>query len=80
MWHGIRYMLTHGGLMSDPPYDVTAFVRTRENLTRPDAQIVIGNMSMSIAEEGFTVDVSWRTNRVLPLSATTCFRRAAAAS
>jgi choline dehydrogenase len=57
MWHGIRYMLTHGGLMSDPPYDVTAFVRTRKNLTRPDAQIVIGNMSMSIAEEGFTVDV-----------------------
>ncbi len=50
-------MLTHGGLMSDPPYDVTAFVRTRKNLTRPDAQIVIGNMSMSIAEEGFTVDV-----------------------
>jgi choline dehydrogenase-like flavoprotein len=57
MWHGLRYMLTHGGLMSDPPYDVTAFVRTRKNLTRPDAQIVIGNMSMSIAEEGFTVDV-----------------------
>jgi choline dehydrogenase-like flavoprotein len=50
-------MLTHGGLMSDPPYDVTAFVRTRKNLARPDAQIVIGNMSMSIAEEGFTVDV-----------------------
>jgi choline dehydrogenase len=57
MLHGIRYMLTHGGLMSDPPYDVTAFVRTQKNLSRPDAQIVIGNMSMSIAEEGFTVDV-----------------------
>jgi choline dehydrogenase-like flavoprotein len=57
MLHGLRYMLTHGGLMSHPPYDVTAFVRTRKNLDRPDAQIVIGNMSMSIAEEGFTVDV-----------------------
>jgi choline dehydrogenase len=55
--HGLRYMLTHGGLMSDPPYDVTAFVRTQKNLPRPDAQIVIGNMSMSVAEEGFTVDV-----------------------
>jgi choline dehydrogenase len=57
MYHGLRYMLTHGGLMSHPPYDVTAFVRTRNGLKRPDAQIVIGNMSMSIAEEGFTVDV-----------------------
>jgi choline dehydrogenase-like flavoprotein len=55
--HGLRYTLTHGGLMSHPPYDVTAFVRTRKGLPRPDAQIVIGNMSMSIAEEGFTVDV-----------------------
>jgi len=57
MLHGMRYMLTHGGLMSDPPYDVTAFVRTNDTLSRPDAQIVIGNMSMAIAEEGFTVDV-----------------------
>jgi choline dehydrogenase len=57
MWHGMRYMLTHGGLLSDPPYDVTAFVKTRKDLNRPDAQIVIGNMSMSIADEGFTVDV-----------------------
>ncbi len=57
MWHGLRYMLTHGGLMSHPPYDVTAFVKTRKELSRPDAQIVIGNMSMSIAEEGFSVDV-----------------------
>src|ERR1700728_4405916 len=57
MYHGLRYMLTRGGLMSHPPYDVTAFVRTRKNLPRPDAQIVIGNMSMSIAEEGFTLEV-----------------------
>lgn len=57
--HGLRYKVTHGGLLSYPPYDVTAFVRTRSNLLRPDAQIVIGNMSMDMkaAEEGFSVDV-----------------------
>lgn len=57
--HGLRYALTHTGLLACPPYDVVAFVRTRENLTRPDAQIFIGAMSMdmSTAAEGFTVDI-----------------------
>lgn len=57
--NGLRYMLTHGGLLSYPPYDVTAFVRTRPNLDRPDAQLVCAAMSMDLGkdEEGFTVDV-----------------------
>ena len=57
MLHGLRYILTRTGLLAAPPYDLTAFVRTRENLTRPDAQLFIGAMSMAIAEEGFSVDV-----------------------
>lgn len=57
MLHGLRYMLSHTGLLAHPPYDVTAFVRTRQNLTRPDAQIFIGAMSMAAAEEGFSVEV-----------------------
>jgi len=59
MLHGVRYMLTRSGLLAAPPYDLTAFVRTRENLTRPDSQLFIGAMSMAMSEgdEGFSVDV-----------------------
>jgi hypothetical protein len=59
MLHGVRYMLTRSGLLAAPPYDLTAFVRTRENLTRPDSQLFIGAMSMAMTEgdEGFSVDI-----------------------
>ncbi len=55
LMHGIRYFLTHTGLLAAGPYDVTAFVRTRPGLDRPDAQIVCGPMSMDMAAwEGFS--------------------------
>ncbi|MFS0736629.1 GMC family oxidoreductase N-terminal domain-containing protein [Sphingomonas sp. 1P06PA] len=54
LMHGLRYMLTHAGLLAHSPYDVTAFVRTQPGLDRPDAQLVCGPMSMDMAAwEGF---------------------------
>ena len=53
--HGIRYTLFRSGLLAHSPYDVTAFVRTRPGLDRPDAQLVCGPMSMDLAAwEGFS--------------------------
>ncbi|MFC4312268.1 GMC family oxidoreductase [Steroidobacter flavus] len=53
--HGMRYALLRSGLLACSPYDVTAFVRTRPGLDRPDAQLVAGCMSMDLAAwEGFS--------------------------
>ncbi len=55
LMHGARYMMFHSGLLANGPYDVTAFVRTRPGLDRPDAQLVTGPMSMDMAAwEGFS--------------------------
>ncbi len=52
--HGARYLTTHSGLLAHSPYDVTAFVKTRPGLDRPDAQLVTGPLSMDMAAwEGF---------------------------
>jgi choline dehydrogenase len=54
-WQGLRYMLSHSGLMASPPYDITAFVKTRPGLTRPDAQLVAAPMSVDLkAWKGFS--------------------------
>jgi choline dehydrogenase-like flavoprotein len=57
--HALRYFINQTGLLSAPPYDVTAFVRTRPGLDRPDAQLFVGAMSEDVAaaEEGFSVEV-----------------------
>ncbi len=55
LMHGARYMMFHSGLLANSPYDVTAFVRTRPGLDRPDAQLVTGPISMDMAAwEGFS--------------------------
>jgi choline dehydrogenase-like flavoprotein len=52
---GLRYMLSHSGLMASPPYDITAFVKTRPGLARPDAQLVAAPMSVDLkAWKGFS--------------------------
>ena len=53
--HGARYMLSHSGLMAAPPYDLAAFVKTRPNISRPDATLVAAPMSVDLkAWKGFS--------------------------
>jgi len=42
----LRYFLSRGGLMSTSSHEVWAFVRTRPELTRPDAEIVFAPISL----------------------------------
>lgn len=50
----IKYVLTHKGLLSTGPFDVTAFVKADPASTRPDAQLVAGAMTMDLSKwEGF---------------------------
>lgn len=43
-WNGARYFLTRGGPMA-ATYDINAFVRTRPELNRPDAQLTFWALS-----------------------------------
>jgi len=53
--HGLRYLLSHSGLMAAPPYDIAAFVKTRPGIARPDAQLVAAPMSVDLkAWKGFS--------------------------
>jgi choline dehydrogenase len=42
-----RYFATHRGPMATPAYDVLAFVKTRPDLDRPDAQLLTSPFSVS---------------------------------
>lgn len=53
--HALRYMLTHSGLLANPPYDVTGFAKTRPGLALPDVQLVAGPLSVDLpAWKGFS--------------------------
>jgi choline dehydrogenase len=53
--HGARYMLSHSGLLAYPPYDLAAFVKTRPNISRPDATLCAAPMSVDLkAWKGFS--------------------------
>lgn len=43
-WNGLRYLLTSGGPMA-ATYDINAFIRTRPDLNRPDAQLTFWALS-----------------------------------
>lgn len=43
----LRYMLTRSGPMATPAYDVVAFVKTRAESDRPDAQLLATPLSLS---------------------------------
>ena len=56
--HALRYALFHSGLLSCPPYDVTAFVKSRPDLARPDLQLVAGAMSVDLKRwKGFSAGI-----------------------
>jgi choline dehydrogenase-like flavoprotein len=56
--HALRYSLLHSGLLACPPYDVTAFVKSRPGLARPDVQLVAGAMSVDLKRwKGFSAGI-----------------------
>ena len=56
MLAGMRYFLDHRGVMSQPGFDVVAFVKTRPELDRPDAQFLISPYSMGPPVKGVTIE------------------------
>jgi choline dehydrogenase-like flavoprotein len=46
--HALRYLLTRGGPLAGGSYDVGGFIRTRPELDRPDAQIMMAPYSLDL--------------------------------
>jgi len=51
-----RYYLTHSGPMSGSAYDVGAWIKTREDLDRPDGQLLIAPFSFDYQSPTFNVE------------------------
>lgn len=51
--HALRYLITRGGILSSASYDVGGFVRTRPELTRPDAQLMMAPYSLDLTSGRF---------------------------
>jgi choline dehydrogenase-like flavoprotein len=48
----LRYLLRHNGPMAAPAYDVIAFVKTRDDIERPDAQLLMSPLSVAYDQHG----------------------------
>ncbi len=53
MWNAMRYMLTRGGIMATASYDVGGFIRTRTDLDRPDAQLMMAPYSLDFSGSSY---------------------------
>ncbi|MBX6383867.1 MAG: GMC family oxidoreductase N-terminal domain-containing protein [Microbispora sp.] len=53
----LRYLMNHKGPLAAPAYDVIAFLKTRPELERPDAQLLMGPWSVATYRAGETVTV-----------------------
>jgi choline dehydrogenase len=51
MFHALRYLLTRSGVMASAAYDVCGFVRTRPELNRPDAQLMMAPYSLDFSRQ-----------------------------
>jgi choline dehydrogenase len=49
---GARYLLKRKGPMAAPAFDVAAFVKTRDDLDRPDAQLLMNPLSVAYDNNG----------------------------
>jgi len=47
----LHYLFTRGGVMSTSSHEICAFVRTRPELDRPDAQVVFAPISLEVGGE-----------------------------
>lgn len=53
---GARYLVDHRGVMSQPGFDVIAFMKTRPDLPRPDVQLLISPYSIGPSGKGFSFE------------------------
>lgn len=53
MWHAMRYMLTRSGIMATGSYDIGGFIRTRTDLERPDAQVMMAPYSLDFSADSY---------------------------
>lgn len=56
MFHALRYLLTRGGVMASAAYDVGGFIRTRPELDRPDAQLMMAPYSLDFSTKDFAFE------------------------
>ncbi len=56
MMAGMRYLADHRGVMSQPAFDVVAFLKTRSDLPRPDVQLLIAPYSIGPTGNGFGIE------------------------
>jgi choline dehydrogenase len=56
VWSYLKYRLTRQGVMSAGAYEVGAFVRTREDLPRPDAQLLFAPYSFDLSSKTLAMD------------------------
>jgi choline dehydrogenase len=53
----MRYLMTRSGPLATPAYDVIAFIKSRPDLDRPDAQLLMGPWSVATYQAGEAVTV-----------------------
>jgi choline dehydrogenase len=51
----LRYYLMRSGPMAQAPYEMAAFVRSNDQLTRPDLQIYMGGITFAHGDQSFSV-------------------------
>jgi choline dehydrogenase-like flavoprotein len=56
MMAGLRYLVDHRGVISQPSFDMVAFFKTRPDLPRPDAQILIAPFSLAPSAKGLSIE------------------------
>jgi choline dehydrogenase-like flavoprotein len=54
-WNLLRYWASRGGPLAST-YDITAFVRTAPNLSRPDAQLTFWSLTLDKAAQGMKLE------------------------
>jgi choline dehydrogenase-like flavoprotein len=53
---GMRYLFDQRGVMSQPGFDIVAFLKTRPELTRPDVQLLIAPYSIGPSSKGISIE------------------------
>ena len=55
-WHTLRYLTTRGGPLASGSSDIGGFIRTRAELTRPDAQIMMSPYSLDFSAQSMAFE------------------------
>jgi choline dehydrogenase len=56
LFHALRYLFTRSGVMASAAYDVGGFIRTRPELDRPDAQLMMAPYSLDFSTQNYAFE------------------------